>query len=152
MRKQMKFLFLAFLASSLTMPILGQRKAIPGQNDEDVLRKIERAWGDAFLKKNATELSRILADDWRGQYPWGTRDKAQAVAALSTGKDTVNAMTYGAMRVRILGSVAFIMGSDDETSTAAGKTTSGHYTWTDVFVKRKGRWQAVASQMTLAAR
>lgn len=61
-------------------------------------------------------------------------------------------MTYGEMRVRVVGSMAFVMGSDDETSTAAGKTTNGHYSWTDVFVKRKGRWQAVASQMTLAPR
>jgi len=29
---------------------------------------------------------------------------------------------------------------------------SGHYTWTDVWVLRDGRWQAVASQMTIVAK
>lgn len=63
MNRQTKFLLLAFLASWLTVPTLGQRKAIPKQNDKEALRKIEREWGDAFLKKNPNELSRILADD-----------------------------------------------------------------------------------------
>jgi len=146
----MKLFVIAFLLMSLAGPALGQMNGRPKQDDKELLRHIERAWGNAFLKKDATELSRILADDWRGQYPRGTRDKAQALAALSAGSDTINAMTYGEMRVRIFGSVAFVMGSDDETSTATGKITSGHYTWTDVFVKRKGRWRAVASQMTVA--
>jgi hypothetical protein len=37
---------------------------------------------------------------------------------------------------------------DDEKSTAKGKDTSGTYTWMDVFEKRDGKWQAVASQIT----
>ncbi len=150
-RKQMKFLIVAFFAVSLAGAIRGQVNGNPQQNDKEVLRQIEHEWGDAFLRKNVAELDRILADDWRGQYPWGTRDKAQALATLSSGSDTINTMTYGEMKVLVVGSMAFVMGSDDETSTAAGKTTSGHYTWTDVFIKRRGRWQAVASQMTLAS-
>jgi len=41
------------------------------------------------------------------------------------------------------------MGSNEEKSAYKGKDTSGRYTWIDVFVKRNGRWQAVASQSTL---
>jgi len=44
-----------------------------------------------------------------------------------------------------------VTGSDDEKSSYKGKDTSGHYVWTDVFVNRKGHWQAVASQNTLMA-
>lgn len=146
----MKSLILLFFALSLVGIASGQSLKSSKQNDEDSLRQIESAWGEAFLHKDLTALSRILADDWRGQYPWGRRDKAQALRALSTGSDTIDEMTYGEMRVRVVGSMGFVMGSDNETSTAAGKTTSGHYTWTDVFIKRNGRWQAVASQMTLA--
>jgi hypothetical protein len=29
-----------------------------------------------------------------------------------------------------------------------GKDSSGKYVWTDVFVSRNGRWQAVASEST----
>ena len=41
-------------------------------------------------------------------------------------------------------------GSDTEKSTYKGKDSSGKYVWTDVFVERNGRWQAVASQSTKA--
>jgi ketosteroid isomerase-like protein len=146
----MKWLILALMTLTLASNVSGQSDRAPKQSDQEILRQMERAWGTAFLHKDVTALSRILAADWRGQYPWGTRNKMQALAALSSGNDTINTMTYGKMKVEIVGSMAFVMGSDDETSTADGRTTSGHYTWTDVFIKRGGRWQAVASQMTLA--
>jgi hypothetical protein len=41
-----------------------------------------------------------------------------------------------------------VVGSDTEKSTYHGKDSSGQYSWTDVFVKRNGQWQAVASQST----
>jgi len=34
----------------------------------------------------------------------------------------------------------------DETASEGGKESAGHYVWTDVFVKRNGKWLAVASQ------
>jgi len=56
------------------------------------------------------------------------------------------------MKVRVFGDTAVVTGSDDEKSSYKSKDTSGHYLWSDVFVKREGRWQAVASQGTLMAK
>ena len=53
------------------------------------------------------------------------------------------------MKVRVFGTMAIVTGSDDEKSSRMGMDTSGHYVWTDVFVNRDGRWQAVASQGTM---
>jgi len=39
-----------------------------------------------------------------------------------------------------------VTGSDTEKSREYGKDSSGKYIWTDVFVKQKGMWRAVASQ------
>jgi ketosteroid isomerase-like protein len=50
------------------------------------------------------------------------------------------------MKVRVFGDTAVVTGTDDETTTADGKKSTGHYVWTDVFVKRNGKWLAVASQ------
>ena len=41
-----------------------------------------------------------------------------------------------------------VTGSDVEKSSYKGKDTSGKYVWTDVFMMRGGRWQAVASHTT----
>jgi ketosteroid isomerase-like protein len=75
--------------------------------------------------------------------------KAQVLVELKSGDNKTDSITLGDMKVRVYGDTAVVTGSDDEKSSYKGKDTSGHYTWTDVFVKRKGHWQAVASQGTL---
>ncbi len=52
----------------------------------------------------------------------------------------------GDMKVRVFGDTAVVTGTDDEITMEDGKKSSGHYVWTDVFVKRNGQWLAVASQ------
>lgn len=52
----------------------------------------------------------------------------------------------GDMKVRVFGDTAVVTGTDDEITMTDGKKSSDHYVWTDVFVKRNGKWLAVASQ------
>jgi len=52
------------------------------------------------------------------------------------------------MKVRQFGETAVVTGMNEEKSQIKGKETSGRYVWTDVFVNRKGHWQAVASQVS----
>jgi hypothetical protein len=47
--------------------------------------------------------------------------------------------------VRVYGDTAIASGLGTEKSTYKGKDTSGQYRYTDVFVKRNGTWQAVAT-------
>jgi ketosteroid isomerase-like protein len=65
---------------------------------------------------------------------------------------TTQAARIGEMKVRVFGDSAIVTGSDTEKSTSKGKDVIDKYLWTDVFVKRDGRWQAVASQSTKVAR
>jgi ketosteroid isomerase-like protein len=116
---------------------------------EKELLQVERDWTQASLKGDATALGKILGDDWVGQGPAGTMTKAQVLDEMKSGDNKTDSITLGDMKVRVYGDTAVVTGSDDEKSSYKGKDTSGHYTWTDVFVKRKGRWEAVASQGTL---
>jgi ketosteroid isomerase-like protein len=116
---------------------------------EKELLQLERDWTQASLKGDATALGKILGDDWVGQGPAGTMTKAQVLAELKSGDNKTDSITLGDMKARVYGDTAVVTGSDDEKSSYKGKDTSGHYTWTDVFVKRKGHWEAVASQGTL---
>jgi hypothetical protein len=47
--------------------------------------------------------------------------------------------------VNVFGDTAVSFTSQEEKSKYDGKDSSGHYHFTDVWVKRDGKWQAVAS-------
>ena len=120
-------------------------------NVENALMQMERDWTDAGVKKDTATLDRILADDWVGIDSEGKAEtKTQSLERIKSPDSTTDSATVAEMKVRIFGNTAVVTGINVEKSQAKGKDTSGRYVWTDVFVKRNGRWQAVASQFVRA--
>jgi hypothetical protein len=90
-----------------------------------------------------------MAEDWIGIDFEGTvLNKAQAIEGISSGSGSLESTVLRDMKVRIYGNTAVLTGTDTEEGQYHGKDTSGKYLWTDVFVRRNGRWQAVSSQST----
>lgn len=109
------------------------------------LRSIEQAWLDAEKNHDAASFEKFVADDWIGITPDGkSQTKAERAAEIKAAHTT--AATMGEMEARIFGNTAVVTGSDDEVNEESGKNFNSHYVWTDVFVKRQGKWLAVASQ------
>ena len=155
MKRILAVAVLVVAAASLALGHMGGNQSktkAGGTSVEQALIQMEHDWTDAALKKDASALDKILADDWVGQGSTGTATKAQALAELKSGDNKLDSQTLGDIKVRVFGSTAVVTGSDDEKSSYKGKDTSGHWIWTDVFVKRQGRWQAAASQGTLMAK
>ena len=107
--------------------------------------QMERDWTDAIVKHDAPVISRIIAEDW-WETSWDGQSfgKAKALADLPLG--TTESITMDPITVRVFGDVAIVTAGDTEKSTYKGKDSSGHYVWTDVYMKRNGQWQAVATQ------
>jgi len=152
-----RILAVAVLVAVATSLALGQmaekqEKTKDGKSVEQTLMQMERDWTEAQLQKDTAALDKIIADDWVGQGPAGSQTKAQGLADLKSENQKFASITLGDMKVRVFGDTAVVTGSDDEKSSYKSKDTSGHYLWSDVFVKREGRWQAVASQGTLMAK
>jgi uncharacterized protein (TIGR02246 family) len=117
------------------------------ENVEETIMQVERDWGDALAKRDLVALDRILGDD----HSVITKDgsvltKAQELAKHGESADEL--FDFEPMKVRVFGDTAVVSGGHREKSQYHGRDTSGHYRWTDLFVKRNGRWQAVASQLT----
>jgi ketosteroid isomerase-like protein len=151
----MKPMLVVGLLSAMPLLVFGQAKPAASKADtasvEQTLMQMERDWTQAALKKDSAALDRILADDWVAiGFQGTTTTKAQAIAELKSGVSTTQTEELGDMKVRIFGTTAIVTGSDTEKSTYKGKDSSGKFVWTDVFVERNGRWQAVASQSTKA--
>ena len=126
---------------------LAQKSAASGNGAEKELKQIENAWTDAQKTRNVDALRDILADDWVGLgWDGEMSDKAKALSDLKSPGNSLNNIEMGPMKVRIFGNTAVVTGSNTEKSMEHGKDSSGRYIWTDVFVKQKGTWRAVASQ------
>jgi ketosteroid isomerase-like protein len=118
---------------------------------EQILIQLEHDWSDADVKKDVSALNRILADDWIGIDFEGTvMTKPEVLRQVSARNDetATESTVLGEMKVRIFGNMALVTGKETEKSRYKGEDSSGEYIWTDFFVLRNGRWQAVSSQST----
>jgi len=133
--------------------LLSFGQATPEVSVEQTLMQLERDWSQASLKKDIDTLNKIMADDWVNiDFLGKVVTKAQTIASLKSGLPATQAAGLGEMKVRVFGDSAIVTGSDTGKSGSKGKEIIEKYLWTDVFVRRNGRWQAVASQSTKVAR
>ena len=140
MKKLLGFVLLAAVS-------FAQEKKPAASPEVAVLKQLEREWTDAQKAGNVAKLKLIIADDWRGVGYDGTKStKSDFLADVKEGKSKITSFEFGPMDVKILGDVAVVQGTDTEKSSTRGEDTTGNWVWTDVFVKRDGKWVAVRSQ------
>ena len=123
--------------------------AKPPENDEAAFTKIEQDWGDAVTRHDADFLDRLEADDYTYTGPdGGVSHKADDIDAAKAGIVRIESFSHRDMKVQVYGETAVVTGATILKGTAGDMDLSGRFRWTDVFVKRDGRWQVVASQAT----
>lgn len=149
----MKQLAVIALLVAASVYVVGKDK-IPAARYENLLTEqtlinTEKAWNEALLANDLATVNRIVADDWVGiDFKGAMTSKEETLAQLKSGESRNEYVELGDMNVRVYGDTAVVMGTDTEKSVYQGENTSGRYAFTDVFVKKDGRWQAVASQST----
>jgi len=118
----------------------------PAGNDEQTLIQLEQDWSEALVKADQPAFDRIMAVDYIFIDPDGqVVTKAQGDAEFKAGVTKFDAFVSDDMKVRVFGDTAIVTGRATMTGTSKGKDISGQDRWTDVFVRRDGRWQAVSS-------
>ena len=133
---------------TLAQTMAAEEKGKSG-DDEQIIKQLEQEWADALLKRDQAAIDRITSADWVLTDPEGTLiAKAQADADLKSGTVKFESYKLDELKVRVYGDTAVVHGLETEKSSYKGKDTSGQYRFTDVFVKRNGRWQAIATHVT----
>jgi ketosteroid isomerase-like protein len=113
---------------------------------KDTLVQIEHQWTDAAVKGNVVAFGRFMADEWILTYSDGTLvTKPMALADVKEGALKIESFRLDDVSVRLYGDTAIVIGMITEKSKFREKDTSGKRRFTDVFVKRDGSWQVVAS-------
>ena len=135
--------------AAATLLIAASLTAAPMGSVEQEITQMEKNWAEAPMTHDTASVERIVADDWIGiWFDGSTLTKAQMIAEMKSGAMTTQSITLDPIKVRVFGDVAISTGGDTEKSQYKGQDSSGHYVWTDVYAKRNGKWQAVASQVT----
>jgi ketosteroid isomerase-like protein len=119
-------------------------------SDAGQLVYLEREWTDADLKKDTSWFERNFADNFTAI--------ASRTGSLTNKREEINSMKNATidfeevsdMNVRMEGDTGIVTGIDrvkgkDEKGQPFDRTSR----FTDVYVKRDGRWQVVSSQGTL---
>ena len=148
------------IASAGCLIVLALVIALKAQNSsqtqtdspEQELTKLENDWLQAFFKKDIVFSDRFLADDYMGTDEHGVvKTKAQEIAEIKAGAHLSTSGVLDNIRVRVYGDAAVVTGRHIMKGLFQGKEYRSPYLWTDIFIKRGGRWQCVASHVSKAA-
>lgn len=113
------------------------------------MRSVELSRAEALLHADTTALSRMVADEFFEISRLGQlRTKADNIRDIGSGDLRLLTVKYDSLAVRIYGDVAVLRGIADNTGTARGMPFRGKIRYMRIFVRRDGRWQAVAMQQT----
>ncbi len=126
--------------------------ATPTENAEQLITKLEQDWTTAILKGDVAFSERITADDFTFIDPMGEIEtKAQVVEMFKSGSYKFTALELDNLKVKVVSDAAIATYGQTEKSQYQGKDNSGHYIYTDIWLKRNGKWQVVRTQVTKSA-
>ena len=118
-------------------------------NVEREIARVEEDWANAYVRHDAAPLERILADEFITVGSNGkSHNKAQDIEGLKADSATYEYSTPYDLEIRAYGAGAVVVGRTKEKGRyPSGTEFVSEYRWTDIFVKRQGRWQCVAAQV-----
>lgn len=138
--------FTAWLLIALTWVLCSPTLAADlHARDREQILQLEREWNHVYLVNDPGPLDHILADDFFGTEPDGRRVHKQDMVAEVKGPSNIASshINEDDITIRYYGETAVVNGSE---SWVQKDSKAGRNIWTDVFVKRNGRWAVVASQ------
>jgi ketosteroid isomerase-like protein len=127
----------------------------PAAIEAEVL-KLDREWANIIMTRDVAAIRRIEADDITLIFPDGNvGTKADDIRDIEAGNISAESFEILESKVKVLDADAAVVTGRSVIKKGKykrpdGKTIdiSGEYRFTDVFARRGGNWQVVASQAT----
>jgi hypothetical protein len=119
-----------------------------GSVAEEQLRQIHEQFLAVTAKGDAEGMERLIADDYFVTGTDGrTADKTAALALVKQNRAQVE-MKDEEVQVRLLDGSGVVTGLIRWKAGAGEKTATGQVRFTEVWIRRKGRWQLSVAQAT----
>jgi len=138
------------------MTLLTASGFVAAQNShEQEVRKLERAWLDAYEQRDQKAMNEIVADEFVITFPNGsTQTKPQLIESLKKPikitKFSVKFYTED-VEARVFGDTVILRGRVITEAIREGANVSKEESlYTDTYIKRNGRWQVVVSHLSNA--
>jgi ketosteroid isomerase-like protein len=136
-----RLLFVATLAIVCLLPVWAQTAA------EKELIKVENDWGNAWVKNDGKALDLLYATEYLATDASAkTWTKTEGIKEDISSKYTGKSFRLSELKAHVYGQAGIVTGRNTVKYTAEGKEGGDDIRFTDVFVKRDGRWQCVATQ------
>jgi len=115
---------------------------------QEALMHSERDWAAAWTNGDAAAVAAVLADEYvLTNFDGAVSDKAADMAEIESGRVTVT-WVVDSMDAMVFGDTGVVTGQVTQKGAEDHFQKSGQFRFTDAWVKRDGRWQCVASQLT----
>jgi len=133
--------------------VLGLDGFEQGSRDVEIISDIEQQLAKAWVNRDRATIDAILAPDWSVTDVAGRVLTKQQVMqeSFDSADRRIEAMAIDDVKVRTFGDTAVATGRTRATGSYRGTSQSVVLRFTDVFVRRDGRWQAVASHGSTVA-
>lgn len=152
MKRLLTLLILTFL---WLLPILGRASAQEDQsgNAAQEITRSRRDWYDAFFRGDTSTMNRIETDDFIVVNDRGSRAKREQLAGIRRAVKADKWLPKGItlvdenLKVRFHGNMAVLSGLGWNKQPGQGnKPPEGKNVFTEVWIKRDGRWQVMHLQ------
>jgi uncharacterized protein (TIGR02246 family) len=137
-------IFLCLLAPLLSIAQSKETQEI------EAIKKINERWLNTYTKRDSATLSKILANDFVLIAQNGLPQTRQDVLSgmLSPNMETIS-IKIDSANVRLLSAdIAILNGWSSFQYKIDGNQMTSKTSYQDIYVKRKGRWVAVAAHVT----
>ena len=127
---------------------LAVQAAAPAEADRRALEALNAAWLNAYVTRDAAALDAILAEEFVVTYGGGRQvGRDRLLARLADPSQAIVSVRWENLNVQIVGdtgivtarSILRLRGDDGESEVRND--------YADVYVRRNGRWQAVAAHV-----
>ena len=144
-RSRELLLSVTFVLGMLSLGLQAQGHEAQVQREQE-LRQVEKKWDTAIVARDIPVLDDILNDDFQFIDSAGNvHSKAEILEGIKSSKATTEPFETEDVQVRVYGTTAILTGRFTQRVIYEGKTYTGQFRYTDVYVKREGSWRAVSA-------
>ena len=140
---------LSWMLAAALLAAAAPADAQSAPSTRETLIELERSWNDAVYSGDVDVIDRLLADEFLGTYDDGSRgDKAREIDLVANFNQAVISAVQDDFRVAIYGDTAVVWFTLHLVGLRQGQEAELTLRYTDVWIRRDGRWQCVSAHST----